>query len=131
MSFDEHARPSAGNSGQNACNDARDGALSVASRGWRVFPLRERDKRPRFKGWQDKATCDQEAIRAWFDECPGMNYGILTGEGLVVLDVDGRKGRESLFSLSPAAFRTYTRDNYGILVRQPFISYIDRFGGQE
>ncbi len=30
-------------------------------------------------------------VASWFAECPGINYGIITGSGLIVLDVDDPK----------------------------------------
>lgn len=94
-------------------------ALEYNKRGWSVLPLHSSlngictcgrsscqaaGKHPRIK-WrddgvlrQDVANQDMSAIREWFTRWPDSNVGILTGEvsGLVVLDVDGQAGQESI-----------------------------------
>src|SRR5512147_3233600 len=40
-------------------------ALTLGSLGLRVFPVREKSKKPRQRRWQDKATSDQRAIKRW------------------------------------------------------------------
>ena len=72
-------------------------ARMMTSRGWRVFPLADRDKvpRPGSRGFKD-ATCDREQIARWWAEHPHANIGIATGGGLLVVDVDGDEGRASI-----------------------------------
>jgi hypothetical protein len=88
-------------------------ALRAAARGWRVFPLRPRDKRPAFpkhtaddcngtdpwcrnghQTWEPRATTDPARIRrAW--SAARYNVGIATGpSGLVVIDLDPPKPGE-------------------------------------
>ncbi|MEU5038038.1 bifunctional DNA primase/polymerase [Streptomyces rubiginosohelvolus] len=79
-------------------------ALNAAERGWRVFPLRPRDKRPALHGetactgtgdcaaghrkWEQRATTDPDRIRAAWST-GAFNIGIATGpSGLVVVDLD-------------------------------------------
>jgi hypothetical protein len=69
-----------------------DQALSLASRGFWVFPLKPGAKEPAYSGWQDQATRDPEAINRWFAKHP-YNVGIYTGkygdsQALCVIDVD-------------------------------------------
>jgi|GEM_PF-3602834 len=70
--------------------------LMLAAAGYKVFPV-DKNKRPRLKGWQQKATTDPEQIRAWFD-CENLpNIGVVTGrdsgpDGLFCFDVDGPEG---------------------------------------
>lgn len=71
-------------------------ALSYAARGWAVHPLRARDKLPMLKQWPERASTDPAKIAAWWRRTPTANIGIATGSGLLVLDVDGDEGRESL-----------------------------------
>ena len=71
-------------------------ALAYAARGWRVHPLRPRDKLPKLKQWPERASTDPDTIRRWWAKEPTANIGIATGSGLLVLDVDGDQGRESL-----------------------------------
>ena len=78
-------------------------ALTYAARGWAIFPLGMRSKKPiTDKGVLD-ATTDEAQIRAWWKQYPSANIGIATGaSGLAVLDVDKKKadherdGMESL-----------------------------------
>lgn len=90
-------------------------ALRLADLGLSVFPLHYPAKRgcscrstdcdspgkhPRIKGWQASATTDEAQIREWWGSAPSNNIGIALGKsGLVVLDVDGKTGATSLFSL--------------------------------
>jgi hypothetical protein len=79
-------------------------ALRWAARGWEVFPLRPGTKGGRGNyptgTWKD-ATTDPDTIRAWWDKWPDANIGVATGarSGLVVIDVDGPTGAESLAKL--------------------------------
>ncbi|MGW4038525.1 bifunctional DNA primase/polymerase [Streptomyces sp. NPDC004778] len=85
-------------------------ALNAADRGWYVFPLRFRDKRPALHGetactrtggcaaghrkWEQRATTDPARIRtAWSTGV--FNVGIATGpSGLVVIDLDTVKTKD-------------------------------------
>ena len=71
-----------------------DAALRYARLGWRVIPLRPRDKRPLLADWQNKATCDPLTVKGWWRRWPDANIGIATGvgSGVFVLDVDGKNG---------------------------------------
>ncbi|MFF2641049.1 bifunctional DNA primase/polymerase [Streptomyces niveus] len=79
-------------------------ALDAAERGWHVFPLRPRDKRPALHGesacvhtgdcaeghrkWEQRATTNPGRIRYCWEYAPA-NIGIATGpSGLVVVDLD-------------------------------------------
>lgn len=55
-------------------------------------------KHPRVSNWQDVATKDKATIKKWWEQWPGSNIGVVTGEdsGFFVLDVDGDQGKESL-----------------------------------
>lgn len=72
--------------------------------GWRVFPLRPRDKIPLAgsRGFLD-ATISAEQITAWWTRHPDANIGIATGaaSGVVAVDVDGPEGEASLAALGP------------------------------
>jgi putative DNA primase/helicase len=93
-------------------------AIEYAKRGFRVFPLHSvrdgvctcqewRDKNgkgpcptpgkhPRFRNWQERATCDPTAIEEMWWNHKGSNVGIATGaaSGVFVLDVDPKNGGE-------------------------------------
>jgi len=94
-----------------------DAALSLAARGWHVFPAFELrggvctcprgaecgspGKHPRTRDGFKSATTDPERIRTWWAQWPRANVAIATGpSGLVVVDVDPRNGGdESLADL--------------------------------
>ena len=51
-------------------------------------------------GWQSLATTNSETIREWFSNIhKGCNYGVLTGNGLVVVDLDIRSDRDGVAEL--------------------------------
>ena len=64
-------------------------ALSLAERGWHVFPCVPGGKRPAPRGsWQDHATTEPARIRTWWSQV-AYNIGIACGpSGLVVIDLD-------------------------------------------
>lgn len=78
-------------------------ALSYARRGWAVFPLAPRSKKPHegSNGNLD-ATTDEGQIRLWWATEPRSNIGIATGDrsGFFVVDVDGPDGEEELVRLA-------------------------------
>lgn len=64
-------------------------AKKLAKMGFKVFPLRENDKRPLFKGSaQTQGTTDLNQVRDIWTQYPNANIGIATGDGLTVIDVD-------------------------------------------
>ena len=65
-------------------------ALGLARRGWFVFPLRPKDKRPlpRFTHWEQRATRDPDRIYQWWSAA-AYNIGVATGPSkLLVIDCD-------------------------------------------
>jgi hypothetical protein len=67
-------------------------ALVYASLGLRVIPLYETSKTPRIERWAERASADPEQITRWFECWPDSNVVILTGGGIIALDVDVRNG---------------------------------------
>lgn len=64
-------------------------ATKLAKMGFKVFPLRENDKRPLFKGSaQTQGTTDLNQVRDIWTQNPNANIGIATGDSLTVIDVD-------------------------------------------
>jgi hypothetical protein len=78
-------------------NNLVEAALSYAAKGISVFPCKARRKEPLIKGWQNKATIDEDQVRAWWKQWPEANIGIPTGagNGLIALDID-EGGEETL-----------------------------------
>lgn len=74
-------------------------ALDYAGLGLPVIPLKPRSKKPLLHSWRSLGTTDPDQIQAWWNERPNSNIGILTGSGLMVLDVDGQKGRNTLHDI--------------------------------
>jgi len=76
--------------------------VSLAARGWRLFPCHPRDKTPLVHDWPHMATTDLGQMRAWQAQYPRCNWGIATGRtsGIWVLDVDGPSGEASLLGLT-------------------------------
>jgi hypothetical protein len=74
-------------------------ALEYAGYGWQVFPLAA--KRPRTRNGLKDATTDASRVRGWWKTWPGADLGVRTGaeSALLVLDVDGDEGADTLFEL--------------------------------
>jgi hypothetical protein len=83
-----------------------------ARNGWNVIPLHNPQgsgcscgepscgkpgKHARVREWQ-KASCDPATVAAWWEQWPNANIGLRL-DGLIVLDVDGAEGLESLATL--------------------------------
>lgn len=73
-------------------------------------------KHPRIKEWSVNATSDKKQIIEWFNSWPDMNIGIATGpeSGVVVLDVDGAKGKRSLLSCPPIPYTAIVKSGVGL-----------------
>ena len=87
-------------------------ALHYASMGWKVFPLAQGSKVPRegSKGVHD-ATTDEQQINEWWSTEPSANIGIATGQesNLIVIDVDGDPGMQSMRQVVPQLPKEHTR----------------------
>ncbi len=72
-----------------------DEALHLAARGFRVLPVRP-DKKAHIRAWQKDAATDPATIERWWRTWPEANIGILCGDWLVVVDLDGLRAAETL-----------------------------------
>lgn len=79
-------------------------AITYVRRGWHVFPCEPGGKRPLTTHGLLDASTDEARLAEWSAEHPRANIGVRTGResGLVVLDVDGDDGAESLRRLESA-----------------------------
>lgn len=79
-----------------------DVALDYARRGWPVFPLEPRGKRPAGSlvphGLKD-ASDDEERVRAWWKAMPEANIGCPTGVAFDALDADTPEASEAFIDL--------------------------------
>lgn len=69
-------------------------AVAYAERGWHVFPLQPREKKP-LKGSRGflEATADVATVTAWWRREPNANIGLWPGQsGFLILDLDGPEG---------------------------------------
>jgi|SRR5580700_2872753 hypothetical protein len=75
--------------------------LNLSQRGFRMFPVETRGKRPLISEWPQRATSDADELRAWVQQYPGCNWGLVCGlpSGVFVLDVDGEDGAAAIRSL--------------------------------
>jgi len=78
---------------------ARKGALKALRHGLEVIPLKPSAKVPAEKGWQQKHIKTAGKLKACFLAHPGANYGVTTGGGLDVIDIDGKNGKRALEKL--------------------------------
>lgn len=54
----------------------------------RYVPLLPGTNRPAIKDWPNRASADPLQWSAWRREMPGCNFGVLTGNGIGVIDLD-------------------------------------------
>jgi hypothetical protein len=73
-------------------SDLLKAALNCVEKGWFVFPLLEKEKKPDLSlvpHWSENSSNDAERIREWWTKSPNANIGIdLNRSNLTVLDFD-------------------------------------------
>lgn len=70
-------------------------AHDYARQSWKVFPLKHHLKKPATSNGFKDASLDPEQIKQWFSTS-GYNIGIATGDGLAVLDIDRKGGKDGM-----------------------------------
>jgi hypothetical protein len=72
-----------------------DAAVNLGRAGYRVFPLPQGMKAAKLEDWPTLATSDSARIATWWTAQPDANVAIVGGQGLLILDVDVRKGGDA------------------------------------
>lgn len=84
-------------------NELLTAALEYAEAGFRVIPLKPRDKAPLVPKWTERATADPAQIRQWWQKYPNANIGIACGaacdRNLTVVDLDVSTDKNGLREL--------------------------------
>lgn len=84
-------------------NELLTAALEYAAAGFRVIPLKPRDKAPLVPKWTERATADPTQIRQWWQKYPNANIGIACGaacgRNLTVVDLDVSTDKNGLREL--------------------------------
>jgi putative DNA primase/helicase len=65
--------------------------IRLAERGYRLMPVLARNKVPILDNWSTAASSDLQKITEWANKYPNCNWGLLTGDGLFVVDIDPSK----------------------------------------
>ncbi len=107
-------------------------AVSYAKRGWEVFPLMHRSKRPfpRSKGLLEASSNPKLAEKIW-TKFPKANIGLRTGEGsgLAILDIDGPQAYTLLKARGfeiPETLTSITTKGRQYLFKHPGVNLINR-----
>lgn len=75
--------------------------LNYANDGFKVFPLQADSKSNQvLKSWKEEATTNINQIKQWFANT-NYNVCIRTGDGLIVIDVDNKNGKNGNQSILP------------------------------
>lgn len=77
-------------------------ALNYAQNHFKIFPLNVNSKSEQvLKSWKSEATNDLQQVQNWWNHNPSYNIGLKTGNGLIVIDVDCKKGKNGMEQLKP------------------------------
>lgn len=92
-----------------------DALLMYYDLGYRLIPLRPGSKTPLIDNWPERASADWHTIVSWCRRWPLANWGVLTGAGLAVLDIDrvaveagwpGKERQQDIRQLRPPLAQT-------------------------
>ena len=75
-------------------------AISMAKLGFPILPLKSNEKTPAIINWQSHACQSEEQISGWAKDFPNCNFGIKTGKGIIVLDVDNKNAKNGSDALA-------------------------------
>lgn len=77
-------------------------AADYAENGFKVFPCKPRSKEPWTEHGCKDASDTEVKIFSWWKKRPNANIGLATGDGIVVIDIDGDAGECTLAELEAA-----------------------------
>lgn len=85
-------------------------AFDLVSKDLPLIPLKSNSKLPIMNNWTEKGSIEESTIEEWSQEYKGCNFGVITGNGLIVLDVDNKNNKEGSNTLSELGVipNTYT-----------------------
>src|SRR5699024_6011952 len=77
-------------------------AARIYARNYKVFPLAPQSKSKQLlRSWKNEASNDSSQVERWWKACPLANIGLVTGNGLLVIDVDNKNGKNGSEMLKP------------------------------
>ena len=77
-------------------------ALIYAQNNFKIFPLKVNSKSEQvLKSWKEEATNDINQVTKWWLTNTQYNIGLKTGSGLIVIDIDCKKGKNGLEQIKP------------------------------
>ena len=85
-------------------------AFDLVSKDQPLIPLKSNSKLPIMINWTQGGSIEKSTIEEWSQVYEGCNFGVLTGNGLVVLDVDNKNNKEGSKTLTELGVfpNTYT-----------------------
>ena len=92
-----------------------DYAVKYIEMGLSIFPLKNNTKDGQIiKSWKLEATNDYNQVKYWWGKNTNFNIGIKTGDGLLVIDIDNKNGKngtkiiEEFYDRFPKTFTVRT-----------------------
>ena len=103
----------------NENNKLLDTALKYVDRGFFIFPLKAKSKKPATKNGFKDASNNHEQIKLWWKENPDANIGIVSGKinGFFVVDIDGEYPDN--FPILPDTVNVKTYKGYHLYYKYP------------
>lgn len=74
-------------------------ASKLISLGFYLIPLRSNQKAPTLTNWANRGSSDITQLQEWQKEFPDCNFGVLTGRGMIVLDIDNKNEKNGTVAL--------------------------------
>lgn len=106
-------------------------ARRYADKGWHIFPLWSRDRRPIYPGGIEVATADVDTVARWWDEAPESNIALAPGRsGLIAIGMEpeGSASAAWLGLLSVPTLRIESNCGVQLLFRRPPFEVESRSG---